>query len=454
MSAIFLIGMVSSRQPIPINSLCAAGFVILAQATNELFSPGFQLSFAVVAAILLVAQPLQARIRRGLDPDPFLPVALWDRWQKVRHDAGGGLAGLLAVSVAAWLGSLPLTVYYFHMISLSALVANPVVVPLAFVIMATAMASLLGGVVSVGLAAIFNNANLVFTRVLIAIIQGTASLPGAFVAVGHWNPAPVQITVFDFGSGGAAAIESKGRLWLLDCGSTWDWENSISPWMRSIGKWSPDGLLLTHGDADHIGGALALLQGGRPEILIDSPLKDRSSARRKIHQFLEAKDRPPSIRCAGDCLTMSPCAQAFILHPPADLVANLADDKAFVVRVDGAGGKVLFLSDVGPATCSWLLDNQRTEMAADIVVLGRHRSGIAPDATFLHEVNPTLVVASAAGFPKNEPIDEKWAAMLEEMGIGLFRQDETGAVQLRLLPGHYEAEAFMTGEKVEHPFRQ
>ncbi|MBV5332668.1 ComEC/Rec2 family competence protein, partial [bacterium] len=99
---------------------CAAGFVILAQATNELFSPGFQLSFAVVAAILLVAQPLQARIRRGLDPDPFLPVALWDRWQKVRHDAGGGLAGLLAVSVAAWLGSLPLTVYYFHMISLSA----------------------------------------------------------------------------------------------------------------------------------------------------------------------------------------------------------------------------------------------------------------------------------------------------------------------------------------------
>jgi ComEC/Rec2-related protein len=40
------------------NSLAAAAFFILCWNTNELFSTGFQLSFAVVGAIVLFADPL------------------------------------------------------------------------------------------------------------------------------------------------------------------------------------------------------------------------------------------------------------------------------------------------------------------------------------------------------------------------------------------------------------
>ncbi len=446
MTAIFLIGMASGRQSIALNSLCAAAFVILLQSTNELFNPGFQLSFTVVAAILLVAGPLQERIRMRLEPDPFIPVSLWTKWQKKRHELAGHTAGLLAVSLAAWIGSLPLTIFYFHMVSLSALAANLLVVPLSFLIMATAVLSLASGIASAALAAVFNNANLAFTKILLLIIQAAASLPGSFVPVAGWQAAPAAITVFDCGSGGATAIQSGGHLWLIDCGSRWDFENVVTPWMRSTGHWSPDSLVLTHGDADHIGGVGTLLDTNSLPRVIDSPLPDRSPVRRKLHAAVAAANLPISKAQAGDRLEISPSMMLQILHPPPDLVAATADDKSLVALLESSTTRVLILSDAGPATFEWLLQNQRSAIAADILILGRHHSGVPPEASFLRAVNASLVVATAAGFPSNEPIDEQWASMVESLGIRLFRQDRTGAAVIRLEKEGFAAKGFLNGE--------
>jgi len=445
MTAIFLIGMVSWRQPIALNSLCAAAFVILAQSTNELFNPGFQLSFTVVAAILLIAGPIQERIRRRLEPDPFIPVSLWTSWQKKRHEAAGNTSSLLAVSLAAWIGSLPLTVFYFHMVSVSALAANLLVVPLSFLIMATAVLALTGGLASAALAAVFNNANLVFTKFLVFVIQAAAALPGSFLPIGSWQTAPAALTVFDFGSGGATAIESGGRLWLVDCGSRWDFENILTPWMRSTGHWKPDTLVLTHGDADHIGGVGSLLDTNALPRIIDSPLTDRSPVRRRLHAAMDAAALPASKARSGDHFEISPSSSLKILHPPDGLVAATADDKSLVALLESAGTRILFLSDAGPTTFQWLLENQSAEIPADIVILGRHKSGAPPEASFLRAINPSLVVATAAGFPSNEPIDEQWASMLESLGIRLFRQDRTGAVGIRLEKESWAAEGFLDG---------
>ena len=447
MTAIFLIGMASGRQSIALNSLCAAAFVILLQSTNELFNPGFQLSFTVVAAILLVAGPLQERIRDRLEPDPFIPVSLWTKWQKKRHEAAGQTAGLLAVSLAAWIGSLPLTVFYFHMVSISALAANLLVVPLSFLIMSTAVLALASGLASSALAAVFNNANLVFTKILLLIIQAAASLPGSFVPVGVSHSSPAALTVFDCGSGGATAIQSDGRLWLIDCGSRWDFENVVTPWMRSTGHWSPDALMLTHGDANHIGGVAALLDTNSLPRIIDSPLQDRSPVRRRLHAAVVAANLPISKAQAGDRFKISPSMSLQILYPPSDLVAATADDKSLVALVDSSPTRVLILSDAGPAAFEWLLQNQRSAIAADIVILGRHHSGAPPEASFLRAVNPSLVVAAAAGFPSNQPIDEDWASMVQNLGIHLFRQDRTGAAVIRLERQGYAARGFLNGEK-------
>jgi beta-lactamase superfamily II metal-dependent hydrolase len=113
--------------------------------------------------------------------------------------------------------------------------------------------------------------------------------------------------------------------------------------------------------------------------------------------------------------------------------------------LESGGTRILFLSDAGPTTFQWLLENQSAEIPADIVILGRHKSGAPPEASFLRAVNPSLVVATAAGFPSNEPIDEQWASMVESLGIRLFRQDRTGAVGIRLEKESWSAEGFLDG---------
>ncbi len=453
MSAIFLIGMTSSRQPIPINSLCAAAFLIIVQWTNEIFSPGFQLSFLVVAAILLLALPLHDLIRRHCHPDPFVPRQLWSDWQKRAWEAVENLGVLASVSLAAWVGSLPLTLLYFHLVSFSALPANLLIVPLAFVIMVTAVLALVGGLFWETLAAIFNNANWVFSKLLLGIVHLMSCLPASFLYVGSPAPAPVTVTVFDFGAGGAAGIESDGKVWLLDCGPKWQFEGVVMPWLHSRGKSTPDGLVLTHGDARHIGGAAELIETDPPGVVVESVLDDRSSQRHQIKKRLEELRIPKSLHRAGDSVRISKDATLKVLYPPAGILRDVADDKAFVVRLDTAGGRILFLSDAGPPTLEWLLNNAAPELIADILVKGAHRSGIPMDTAFADAVQPRLIVSTAASFPESEHLDDRWISLIESRGIRVFRQNVTGAVRIDLRQSGFQASGFFDGSRFSAPLK-
>src|SRR6202040_3836968 len=97
-----------------VSSIRAAAFSLLSWNTNEVFSTGFQLSFAVVGAIILLADPLSGWLRPIGAPDPFLPRRLVSG---LRRMIGVGYESICrggSVSLAAWLGSLPLAPWAFH----------------------------------------------------------------------------------------------------------------------------------------------------------------------------------------------------------------------------------------------------------------------------------------------------------------------------------------------------
>lgn len=451
MSSIFLIGMTSSRKPVPVNSLCAAAFLILVQWTNEIFNPGFQLSFLVVAAILLLALPLHDLIRKHGHPDSFVPRQLWTRSQKWAWETVEGVGGLVSVSLAAWVGSLPLTLWYFHMVSFSALPANLLIVPLAFVIMVTAALALFGGVFSATLAAIFNNANWVFSKLLLGTVHVISCLPASFVYVGSPAPAPVSVTVFDFGAGGGAGIESEGRIWLIDCGPKREFDGVILPWLRSRGKSTPEGLILTHGDARHIGAAGELVGSNPPDVIVESILDDRSSQRNQLKKRLEELGIPKSLHRAGDTIRISRDATLRVLYPPPGILRDVADDKALVLRLDTAWTRVLFVSDSGPATLEWLLQNAPSELSAAVLVKGVPRSGVPMDTAFIDAVRPDLIVSTATHFPESERMDESWMRLVENRGIRVFRQDLSGAVRIDIRPQGCEASGFFDGSRFSAP---
>lgn len=452
MSSVVLCGLIANRQPVLFNNLCAAAFLILLGDTNQMFNAGFQLSFTVVAAILLLARPITALIEKPFRPDPFFPEKLLTRWQRQLFRGGQKFAGLAGVSAAAWAGSLPLTLGYFHLISLSALPANLLAVPISFGIMAVAMLSLLSGAVSLWVSAVFNQANWVLTHLLLWVVGVFASLPGSFIYIGlPRQPAPLaEVVVFDFGSGGANWVSVQGRGWLLDPGPLAQFDSTLLPFLRSQGRREIDGLLLTHGDARHISAAPELFVSCPPRMVVDAMQNDLSPHRRRFHELLAARRFPKSLHRSADSLEIAPDTRLHILHPPAINSRTVADDKVIVARMDVGGTRILFLSDASFATEQWLLAHARDEIRCDILVKGRPRSGPSGDAEFLTAAAPRVVVASAADFPENEILPPAFAALLQERGITLFRQDHTGAVTIRIFSTHWEVSAFLGGQHYAH----
>src|SRR5213594_1365674 len=178
MSSVLLGGLFFERKAFVLNSLAAAAFFLLCWDTNELFSTGFQLSFAVVGAIILLADPFAEFLQRWTAPDPFLPRSLLRGPRLRMHAAFEWVCRGTGVSLAAWAGSLPFVLWYFYIVTPISLVANLIVVPIAFFILAIALLSLLSMPLLPGLAVIFNNANWLLVQLVMGIVQFLANVPG------------------------------------------------------------------------------------------------------------------------------------------------------------------------------------------------------------------------------------------------------------------------------------
>ena len=129
MITIASLAVVVHRQATTLNSIALAALLILTIRPYDLFSVSFQLSFAAVTAIVLMIQgPLYRalRLRRN-------------RWWKVPIQ---WVIDLCMVSVAAWVGTLPLTLVYYGQAASYFLITNMMVIPLAYLLVSCSLALL------------------------------------------------------------------------------------------------------------------------------------------------------------------------------------------------------------------------------------------------------------------------------------------------------------------------
>jgi competence protein ComEC len=123
------------RQAISLNTVAAAAVLILLVRPSDLWSVSFQLSFSATAAIVILVKN-------------FTP-----RHPKKGHlkQVGYYLLGIIIVSLAAQLGTLPITIYYFGQISSYFLLTNLLVLPLATVLVPCGLLTLVLGGSTAGL---------------------------------------------------------------------------------------------------------------------------------------------------------------------------------------------------------------------------------------------------------------------------------------------------------------
>lgn len=139
MLTIYSIAKMLSRNTRSMDILVFTAALLLVISPQWLFDVGFQMSFAAVAAILLLYGPifrfLTYREKEAVEP------SLWVVCCRTFYD---GIVGLVVISFTAQLGVAPLVAYYFGNFPTYFLLTNFIVTPAAFLIIVLAIGLLLG----------------------------------------------------------------------------------------------------------------------------------------------------------------------------------------------------------------------------------------------------------------------------------------------------------------------
>lgn len=189
MVSLFLFGAYVGRQRSAITALAFAAALMVAVSPRILWSVSFQLSFAAVAGIVVLAPRLQ-------------------EWGQ-RTRAPAVLVDGVAYSVAAIVGTLPLVGYYFGYVSLVGLPATLLVLPVMPAVIV--LSALTGGIglISLPVAHVVGWADWLFVKYVVVLVGGFAALPVASVGLGHMDAAWVWL-YYGVLVGAVLALGGKG----------------------------------------------------------------------------------------------------------------------------------------------------------------------------------------------------------------------------------------------------
>lgn len=157
------------RDRVSLNVVFLSAAIILAFRPTDLFSVSFQLSYAAVIAIVSASPLFSLPALYKIRPQALSKV--------VRY-----VYGLVTVSMAAQLGTLPITLLVFHQMSNYFLLTNLIVLPLASVLVPLGFVTLLlGGIPYVGEVLVWCLQH--GTELMMSSVHWVQSLPGAFVQI-------------------------------------------------------------------------------------------------------------------------------------------------------------------------------------------------------------------------------------------------------------------------------
>lgn len=160
------------RPPFTLNVVFLSMVLILAVRPTDLFNVSFQLSYSAVIAIVAFSSILnkQSSLSNKQSSNTTYIFRKLGRW----------VFDLVWVSLAAQLGTIPFTLYYFHQLSNYFLLTNLIVLPLATILVPLGLAVLaLGNVPYLGAVLVWCLQN--GTELMIASVDWVQSLPGAVV---------------------------------------------------------------------------------------------------------------------------------------------------------------------------------------------------------------------------------------------------------------------------------
>ncbi len=467
MAILFLISKLLGRSTNGFNSLSIAAFIILILNPTEIFNPGFLLSFSAVLSILIFYPLFKKQIYK------------WKINLTVRK-----IILFASVSLAAQIGTLPFTIYYFNKLSIVSLFANIIVIPLLGIIVATGILSLLVGLIFLQVATIISQANIFiisfiiyFTNLLstfgfshvsiysfsiydgvifyftltaiILIIRKTNSIKRiiflislvsiSFLAFRLDNKSLLpknELTIFsiDVGQGDSFLVKfPNSKIALIDAGSSSEFfdngERVIYPLLKRLGIEKINYAFISHLDSDHFGGIIFLINEG----IVDTVFRPRVKQNIKdavFENYLLEKSLPHFYY--NDSTFSIGKVQIYFMNDTTKLFNFGPDlnDQSGIIKITYENNSFLFTGDAGYKMENYLIENYGNKLKSDVLKVGHHGSKSSTSDKFLEMVNPKVALISVGQTNRFHHPSKKVIRKLKEKNIKIRRTDYEGAIIL------------------------
>ncbi len=476
MGIILLGGRMLERKSDIYNSIGVACIVILLVDARQLFDVGFQLSFLAVISMVYF-YPMLYRLFQ------LLPENL------KKSTAVDYTAKLFFASLAAQLGTTPLTIVYFGRVSLIALLANVIVIPAINIALAIGFVVVLLSLISLWLASIYAAACQLLLHLTIRFVDIAANLPYAYVAIHQFallqsilfyaavlmifhlgnrglkqklvivvlvvanlilfgigfsetwgKDGRLTVAFLDVGQGDAALLKfPDGKTMLIDAGPktrTYDaGERVILPFIKHSGVRKIDVALVTHPHDDHIGGLAYLIKNIQTGEVLESGQRYSSDIKRECDSLIGAKGIAHRIAHAGEQINEFDGARVYVLHPNSRFVSPKGEsfdanpnDGSVVLKVVYGKCAVLFMGDVDQPAEWAITEIYGDFLKSDILKVAHHGSITSSTPQFVLKSKPMYAVISVGKFNSFNHPSAEVLRRYKTFDAQIVRTDELGAV--------------------------
>ncbi|MGB9905845.1 MAG: DNA internalization-related competence protein ComEC/Rec2 [Candidatus Saccharicenans sp.] len=459
MASVFLLGKLLFVDTNLLNTLALSALILLWLNPFSLEDVGFQLTFLASLSLILFFEP----IRRFL---PRLPLKLSE---------------MMALSLAAVAGTMPVIISNFHRVTLASLVLNLPEAPLMGLIMGT-------GYIYLGLNSLLPAAGHLFSyplKYLVQLFNWIATWLEPFSSLSYRLPSPpvivvlgfylfllllllrkhfrwqkiltasglavfflimitypfrptgqgLAVTFLDVGQGDSTVVEFPDRrVMVIDAGGFLQTdfdpgESLVSPFLWSRGYKKIDYLVCSHFHPDHAGGLPALARNFRIKEFWYPEGGGGGELEQQINQALSRRVkkrplRPGTFQAGAGCQVevLYPDREAYSLFRPGN-------DLSAVLRLDAGQQSFLFPADITAPVEEYLVRGWPEKLEASVLKIPHHGSRSSSSQLFLQAVAPEWAVITCGrnnvyGFPDSQVLER-----LEAAGIGILRVDRDGAIR-------------------------
>jgi len=284
--------------------------------------------------------------------------------------------------------------------------------------------------VSTTLAALLNNANWLFAKLLILFVGFLAHNPGASLNVPDLralsSPAP-SFVVAPLQESACLLVRTRDRAWLFNTGRESPTPSTTWHLLQFYGINRLDGLVLAQMSGPDNGGAGMIARDFHPQHLVVPLLRTRSPLEKAVPAMAALAGREAESWQRGESFQFGPGLSVDVLHPAADSPESRAEDRALVLLFHAGSQTLLWAGRIGAQAQRDLLAAY-PGLHADVLVMG---ADPPPDDAWLR----SLQVRDWLQTPPRDPQLNATDTVDVPNFCQVWPLNETGAVDIHFQPG-------------------